>query len=80
MPVALSDELDTTRPVTPVQFAGEHLVLFRDGSGSLGLLARHCPHRGVDLCQEWTCATRGWKTTASGARFMAGISREMSNA
>jgi phthalate 4,5-dioxygenase oxygenase subunit len=64
--VALSDELDTTRPVTPVQFAGEHLVLFRDGSGSLGLLARHCPHRGVDLCHARLedngvrCPFHGW--------------------
>ena len=25
--------------------------MFRDDDGELGLLDRHCPHRGADLCQ-----------------------------
>lgn len=28
---------------------GEHLVLFRDGSGKPGLVAEHCSHRGTSL-------------------------------
>ena len=49
-PAALTEELDTARPVVPVTLFGERLVLFRDGGGTLGLLDRACPHRGVDLC------------------------------
>jgi len=53
-PVALSDQLAGPRPVVPVEIMGEKLVLFRtkDGpdKGKLGLIARACPHRGVDLC------------------------------
>lgn len=48
-PAALSEELDPTRPVIPVRLLGEDLVLFRDSTGRLGLMDRHCPHRGVDL-------------------------------
>ena len=50
-PAALADELAGERPVVPVTLLGERLVLFRDDDGELGLLDRHCPHRGADLCQ-----------------------------
>jgi nitrite reductase/ring-hydroxylating ferredoxin subunit len=33
----------------PVRLLGEDLVVFRDGSGRLGLLHRHCAHRGTSL-------------------------------
>ena len=33
----------------PVRLLGEDLVVFRDGSGRLGLLHRHCSHRGTSL-------------------------------
>ena len=49
-PAALVDELDGPRPVTPVRLLGEDLVLFRGEDGRLGLIGKHCPHRGVDLC------------------------------
>ena len=49
-PAALSDELMTGRPVVPVRLLGEDLVLFRDTEGKLGLIQRHCPHRGADMC------------------------------
>ena len=45
---------------------GEDLVLFRDGSGQLGLLAEQCPHRRASLalgCTEQTglrCGYHGW--------------------
>jgi phenylpropionate dioxygenase-like ring-hydroxylating dioxygenase large terminal subunit len=46
-PVALvSDVVDL--PV-PLKIMGEKLVLFRDGSGRLGLVHRHCSHRGASL-------------------------------
>ena len=49
-PAALSEELAGPRPVVPVTLLGEALVLFRNESGELGLIDRHCPHRGADLC------------------------------
>ncbi len=49
-PAALARELDSERPVVPVRLLGESLVLFRDESGDLGLIERHCAHRGADLC------------------------------
>ena len=45
-PAALSEELMSARPVVPVTLLGEKLVLFRDNQGELGLIGRHCPHRG----------------------------------
>jgi len=35
--------------VRPVRIMGHDLVLFRDEAGALGLLDRHCTHRGADL-------------------------------
>jgi hypothetical protein len=43
-PVAMSSELKDL-PVA-VRILGEDLVLFRDKSGRVGLLDRHCCHRG----------------------------------
>ena len=71
-PAALSDELMTGRPVVPVRLLGEDLVLFRDTEGKLGLIGRHCPHRGVDLCHGrledngLRCPFHGWKFDTSG--------------
>ena len=48
-PAALAEELDGDRPVAPVTLLGERLVLFRDNEGELGLIGRHCLHRGADL-------------------------------
>jgi hypothetical protein len=54
-PAALSDELMGARPVVPVRLMGEDLVLFRDEGGTLGLIGRHCPHRGADLAYGRDC-------------------------
>ena len=60
-----------TRPV-PVRLLGEDLVLFRDGSGKTGLLARACPHRGAALTlgrveeDGIRCCYHGWKFDAAG--------------
>jgi nitrite reductase/ring-hydroxylating ferredoxin subunit len=72
-PVALEDELQGTRPVGRVGVLGERLVLFRDEHGRLGLLDRHCAHRGADLafgrCEDGglRCPFHGWLFDAGGA-------------
>ena len=69
-PVWFSDDL-TSKPV-PVRLLGEDLVLFRDGSGKTGLLARACPHRGAALTlgrveeDGIRCCYHGWKFDAAG--------------
>lgn len=65
-PAALSRELEGQRPVVPVELLGERLVLFRDEHGELGLVERHCAHRGADLCYGrledggLRCPFHGW--------------------
>ncbi|HEX2565688.1 MAG TPA: aromatic ring-hydroxylating dioxygenase subunit alpha [Burkholderiales bacterium] len=46
-PIALASELGDA-PV-PIQILGEALVIFRDKRGQVGLLHRHCSHRGTSL-------------------------------
>jgi len=46
-PVCFSDELKDL-PLR-LRILGEDLVAFRDGSGDVGLLELHCPHRGTSL-------------------------------
>ena len=43
MPAALSDELDSSRPLVPVNLMGENLVLFRSENGGLGLIEPPMP-------------------------------------
>ncbi len=47
-PVAMSAQLDSGLPVA-IRILGEDLVIFRDGSGHVGLLHRHCAHRRASL-------------------------------
>jgi 5,5'-dehydrodivanillate O-demethylase len=47
-PIAPVEQLNE-RPTLAVQLLGEELVLYRDRSGTLGLIDRVCPHRRVDL-------------------------------
>jgi nitrite reductase/ring-hydroxylating ferredoxin subunit len=57
----------------PVRLLGEDLVVFRDGSGELGLLHRHCIHRGTSL--EFgivaehgiRCCYHGWHFAVDGS-------------
>ncbi|MAC79980.1 MAG: ring-hydroxylating oxygenase subunit alpha [Rhodobacteraceae bacterium] len=71
-PAALSDELAGNRPVVPVRLMGEDLVLFRDEDGQLGLIQRHCPHRGADMCfgrledNGLRCPFHGWHFNRDG--------------
>ena len=71
-PAALADELGGERPVVPVTLLGERLVLFRDNGGELGLIGRHCLHRGADLCfgrredNGLRCPFHGWHYDRNG--------------
>ncbi len=47
IPVGLSEEL-TDLPKL-IKVLGEELLLFRDTKGRVGLLGKHCPHRGASL-------------------------------
>ena len=46
-PVCMSEQL--TDVPHAVRIMGESLVAFRDGDGRVGVLARHCAHRGASL-------------------------------
>lgn len=65
-------ELAGPRPVVPVTLFGQRLVLFRDDEGELGLIGRHCPHRGADLCfgrredNGLRCPFHGWHFDRTG--------------
>ncbi|MGE4325924.1 MAG: Rieske 2Fe-2S domain-containing protein [Pseudodonghicola sp.] len=71
-PAALTEELNTKRPVVPVRLLGEDLVLFRNEKGELGLIQRHCPHRGADMCfgrledNGLRCPFHGWHFNRDG--------------
>ena len=75
-PVALSSEI-SDRPLV-VRLLGEDLVLFRDGSGDLGLFHRHCAHRGASLEfgivteHGLICAYHGWHYAVDGSLIRAG--------
>jgi len=70
--IATSDQLAAPRPLMPVTLQDRRLVLFRDESGELGLIGRHCPHRGADLCfgrledNGLRCPFHGWHFDRTG--------------
>lgn len=70
--IAASADLDRPRPLLPVTLDGRRLVLFRDEQGQLGLIGRHCPHRGADLCygrledNGLRCPFHGWHFDRTG--------------
>ena len=63
-PVARTEQVGEL-PVL-IRILGEDLVLFRDRSGRLGLVHRHCPHRNASLefglCEDRgiRCCYHGW--------------------
>ena len=71
MPIAAVAELDD-RPTKPVRLMGEDLVLYKDKSGTYGLLDRHCAHRRADLCYGFAedrglrCHYHGWLYSETG--------------
>src|SRR5438552_13867070 len=65
-PIAGLHALTDENPTLFVRLLGEDLVLFRDKSGGVGLLADHCSHRGASLVygrveeRGISCAYHGW--------------------
>jgi 5,5'-dehydrodivanillate O-demethylase len=72
MPIAGASEFDE-RATKAVRLFGEDLVLFKDRSGTFGLIERHCPHRRADLLYGMVedkglrCNYHGWAFDAQGA-------------
>lgn len=64
-PVAAVTEFED-RSTKPVRLMGEDLVLYRDLSGTCGLVQRHCAHRRADLSYGYVeerglrCSYHGW--------------------
>lgn len=73
LPVALSSELPE-QDCAPVRLRilSEDLIAFRDTAGRVGLLDRHCPHRGASLFfgrneeNGLRCVYHGWKFDVDG--------------
>lgn len=71
MPIAAVVELED-KPIMPIRLLGEDLVLYRDRSGTYGLLDRWCPHRRFDLSYGMVedsglrCSHHGWRFNESG--------------
>ncbi len=71
MPIAAAAELDDN-PIKPIRLMCEDLVLFKDRSGTYGLLDTHCPHRRADLsygiieAEGLRCNYHGWLFNAQG--------------
>ena len=69
-PICFSDELKDLPH--RVKILGEELVVFRDLSGTVGLLELHCPHRGASLefglvdAKGIRCCYHGWQFAADG--------------
>ena len=70
-PVFLSKDLGE-QPVA-IKILDEELVIFRDKSGNLGLVHKHCPHRQASLefgmCTDSgiQCCYHGWHFSADGS-------------
>jgi 5,5'-dehydrodivanillate O-demethylase len=70
-PIAAVGEFDE-KPVKAVRLMGEDLTLYRDLSGTYGLVDRHCPHRRADLSYGFVekcglrCNYHGWAFDETG--------------
>jgi 5,5'-dehydrodivanillate O-demethylase len=71
MPVAGVSEFEKLS-IKPLRLFGEDLVLYRDMSGTFGLVDRHCPHRRADLSYGFVedcgirCNYHGWRFDEAG--------------
>jgi 5,5'-dehydrodivanillate O-demethylase oxygenase subunit len=71
MPISGVSEFETIT-VKPVRLFGEDLVLYKDLSGTFGLVDRHCPHRRADLSYGFVencgirCNYHGWRYDETG--------------
>jgi len=65
MPIAAVTEFDD-KPIKPVRVLGEDLTLYKDLSGTYGLVDRQCAHRRADLAYGFVeqcglrCNYHGW--------------------
>jgi 5,5'-dehydrodivanillate O-demethylase len=65
MPISAVSEFET-QTVKPVRLLGEDLTLYKDLSGTYGLVDRHCPHRRADMSYGFVeqcglrCNYHGW--------------------
>jgi phthalate 4,5-dioxygenase oxygenase subunit len=73
LPVCLSEEVaENDGAPVKARLVGEDLVVFRDSSGKLGVLAERCPHRGASLVygrneeRGLRCLYHGWKFDVEG--------------
>jgi 5,5'-dehydrodivanillate O-demethylase len=70
-PIAAATQLDEN-PVLPVKLMDENLVLYRDRSGTLGLVQAACAHRRVNLVfgivepEGIRCPYHGWRYDETG--------------
>ena len=70
---AIGISADLTDRPTFIRVLGEDLVLFRDGSGQLGLIGAYCSHRRTNLClgivepDGLRCRYHGWKYSVDGS-------------
>ena len=70
-PIAAVAELDDN-PQKNVRLMGEDLLLYKDKSGTYGLVDLHCPHRRADLSYGSLeecgirCNYHGWKFDVTG--------------
>ncbi len=73
IPAVLSEELPgpDCEPVE-ITLLGEHLVIFRDTDGKVGLIDKYCPHRGAPMFYGRNeecglrCVYHGWKFDVDG--------------
>ena len=71
-PVAAEAEL-VDRPTKRVRILGEDLTLYKDGSGTYGLIGQRCPHRLVNMAvgipeqHGLRCVYHGWLFDETGA-------------
>jgi 5,5'-dehydrodivanillate O-demethylase oxygenase subunit len=71
-PIAAVSQLDETA-TKAVRLLGEDLVLYKDLSGTFGLIDRHCPHRGASLefgspeACGLRCSYHGWLFNEKGS-------------
>src|SRR5437773_618774 len=71
-PVCVAGELTDENPTKFIRVLGEDLVLFKDKSGTVGLIQDHCPHRGASLLygrveeRGIACAYHGWLYDTAG--------------
>jgi 5,5'-dehydrodivanillate O-demethylase oxygenase subunit len=70
-PIAVVTDLEH-RSTQRVRLFGEDLVIFKDRSGALGLIAEACPHRraslayGIPTANGIRCPYHGWEFDAAG--------------